>query len=158
MNQRQMARFLKISPPSVAKALPLLIKEKIIIYAKDKEMNLSSISLNRDSKIVMQLKRAENLKLIYESGIVDFLEEKFPGSTIVLFGSYSRGDDIKTSDIDIAIIGSKEKEINLEEYTNFLEREIRINFYNYWKDIHKNLKENLLNGIILIGGVRLWTP
>jgi predicted nucleotidyltransferase len=155
MNQRQMARFLKISPPSVAKALPLLIKEKIIIYAKDKEMNLSSISLNRDSKIVMQLKRAENLKLIYESGIVDFLEEKFPGSTIVLFGSYSRGDDIKTSDIDIAIIGSKEKEINLEEYTNFLEREIRINFYNYWKDIHKNLKENLLNGIILIGGVRL---
>jgi len=155
LNQREIARLLKVSPTAVSKVTKELEKEGLIKVIKNKTMNLFSIELNRDNEKAMMFKRVENLKMIYESGILKFLEEKFPGSTIVLFGSYSRGDDTITSDIDLAIISSKDKEIDLEKYNKLLEREIRINFYPGWKEIHKNLKENILNGIILVGGVEL---
>ena len=103
----------------------------------------------------MQLKRVANLKQIYETGLADFLEKEFAGAAIILFGSYSRGDDIANSDIDIAVIGRKDKLIGLSAYEKLLERTININFYESWKKIHKNLKENICNGIVLAGGIEL---
>ena len=87
--------------------------------------------------------------------LADFLEKEFAGATIILFGSYSRGEDIINSDIDIAVIGRKDKLIDLTYYEKTLDRKININFYGSFKSIHKHLKENLCNGIILIGGFEL---
>ena len=72
-----------------------------------------------------------------------------------VFGSYSRGDDTLSSDIDIAIIGRKEKGISLENFEKRLERKIILNFYPSLKEVHKELKENICNGIVLSGGVEL---
>jgi len=155
LNQRQIANHLGVSQPAVMKALPDLEKESLIKTKQDKETKRWSIELNRDHHRVMQLKRADNLKVVYEIGFADFLEKEFAGATIILFGSYSRGEDIINSDIDIAIIGRKEKEVDLTEYEKELNRKININFYQSFKGIHKHLKENLCNGIILIGGVEL---
>jgi len=154
-NQRQISNFLNVTQPAIMKALPYLEKSSLIKIKKDKETKRWSITLNRDNHKIMQLKRVDNLKQIYESGLADFLEKKFAGATIILFGSYSRGEDTFNSDIDIAIIERKEKNIGLEEYEKELERKININFYDSFKNIHKNLKENLCNGIVLIGGVEL---
>jgi predicted nucleotidyltransferase len=93
--------------------------------------------------------------MFYESELLDYLEESFPGSTIVLFGSFAFGEDNNDSDIDIAIIGSKQKEINLEKYNKLLSKEIILQFYPDFSSIHKNLRESILNGIILKGAVRL---
>ena len=127
---------------------------------KDKDSGRWSIGLNRDNPKTITLKRVENLRMIYNLGLVDFLEEKFPGSTIILFGSYSRGEDVwineengYKSDIDIAIIGAKEKQIELTKFDKLLERIIIINFYRSFKKIHKNLRDNILNGILLSGSV-----
>jgi predicted nucleotidyltransferase len=155
LNQRGVARILEVSPPAVMKALPKLEKEELIKIEQDKESKRWSIELNRDNPHVMQLKRADNLRLIYETGLADFLEQELAGATIILFGSYSRGEDTSTSDIDIAVIGRKQKDINLTKYDKILERIIIINFYRSFKDIHKHLKENICNGIVLAGGVEL---
>lgn len=155
LNQRQIANFLEVSAPAVMKALPGLEKENLIKIKQDKETKRWSIELNRGHHRVMQLKRADNLKLIYETGLADFLEKEFAGAAIILFGSYSRGEDIINSDIDIAVIGRKDKQIDVTKYEKELERQININFYDSFKIIHKNLKENLFNGIILAGGVEL---
>jgi len=155
LNQRQIANFLEVSQPAVMKALPDLEEESLIKTRQDKETKRWSIELNRENHKVMQLKRADNLKLIYETGLADYLEKEFAGATITLFGSYSRGEDIINSDIDIAVIGRKDKQIDLTKFEKELERQININFYDSFKNIHKNLKENLCNGIILIGGVEL---
>jgi len=111
--------------------------------------------LNKRNHKIMQLKRVDNLKQIYELGLVDFLDKEFAGATIILFGSYSRGDDLINSDIDIAVIGRKEKGIDLKKYEEQLERKININYYASFDKIHKNLKENLANGIVLSGGFQL---
>jgi len=99
--------------------------------------------------------------MIYESGLVGFLQEGFPGCAIILFGSYSRGDDILNvneghkSDIDVAIIGTKGKETELTKFEELLERIITINFYLSFKEIHKHLKDSILSGILLSGSVDL---
>ena len=155
LNQRQISKILEVTPPAVMKALPALEKENLIKIQQDKETKRWSIELNRDHHKIMQLKRADNLKQIYESGLADFLEKEFAGATIILFGSYSRGEDLINSDMDIAVIGRKDKLINTANYEKLLERTININFYDSFKKIHKHLKENLCNGIMLAGGVEL---
>ncbi|MFH1918112.1 MAG: nucleotidyltransferase domain-containing protein, partial [Nanoarchaeota archaeon] len=153
LNQRAISKILKVSPTAIAKSLGELEKNKLINIKRDSMMNLSLIELNRDGKRITELKRVENLKMIYESGVVDFLEEKFPGSTIILFGSYSFGEDTIKSDIDLAVVGCKEKKINIEKFEKILEREIRINFYGNFNEINKNLRSNIFNGIILVGRI-----
>jgi predicted nucleotidyltransferase len=160
-NARGMAKALKVSPTAISKSLGKFGKEDLIIVKKDKETGRLSIDLNRSSPEVIALKRVENLKMIYESGLVGFLSEGYPGSTIILFGSYSFGEDTLDSDIDIAVIGSKPiiKTARLEKFISrfeeLLERKINISFYADFKGINKYLKENILNGIVLKGGIEL---
>jgi predicted nucleotidyltransferase len=155
LSQRKIARTLNVSPTSIAKIIPLLEKRKIIRITRSKEMNLNLVELNRENQKVINLKKVENQKLIYESNLLELLKEKYPGCTIILFGSYAKGEDTINSDIDLTIIGSSKKNINLEKYEKFLEREIRINNYKTFKEINKELKENLCNGIVLSGGIEL---
>ena len=161
-NLRGIAMPLNVSPTAVSNALIELEKEGLIKIERSKTMNLLSIEFNRDNQRAIEMKRVENLKMVYESGLSDFLFNEFPGCTIILFGSYSRGEDVwireteeNRSDIDIAIIGIKGKEINLTRFHKMLERTIVINFYESWGSIHKHLKNNILNGILLSGGVEL---
>ena len=154
-NQRHIAKLLNVSPTAVGNSLEILEKEKVILVKKQGETNLSLIELNRDNSRVIFLKRAENFKMIYESGFPEFIYNSFPGATIILFGSYSRGEDVLESDIDIAIVGVNEEDLKLEKFEKVLERKININFYSNWKLIPKTLKNNILNGILLSGGVNL---
>lgn len=155
LNQRALANLLGVSAPAVIKALPSLEKKSVIKVTQDKNSKRWSIELNRDSPYIMQLKRADNLRWVYECGLFGYLEKEFAGATIILFGSYSRGEDTINSDIDIAIIGRKDKKINVNVFEKKLERKININFYDTFKGIHKHLKENICNGIVLSGGIEL---
>lgn len=155
LNQRTVARLLKVSPTAIGKALILLKDEGFIKIEKDKMVHITAISLNVDNQKAFLWKKIENLKLMYESEIVEYLEERYPGATIILFGSYGRGDDTITSDIDIAIIGRKETEMSLEIFERKLERKINIQFYEHLNQIDKYLRNNILNGIVLSGGVEV---
>ena len=154
-SQREIAKFLKVSPTAVANSLNGLVKGGLVKVESGKNTHLVSLNRDDDMRGVIGLKRVENLRQIYDSGLVRFLIEEFPGTTIILFGSYSRGEDVLESDIDIAIVGSKGRAVDLSKFEKILFREIRINFYNSFKEIHKNLRANILNGIILSGGVEL---
>ena len=157
LNQRTLAKMLKVSPTAVAKSLPLLKKEELIKFEKGNNINLNFVSFNRDSEKAIFFKKTENLKMLYEVLLIQFLYNNVPGSTIILFGSYSKGEDTIQSDIDLAVIGYKDKNLNLAEFEKKLERKINVNYYESWQGINKHLKNNLLNGITLIGAVELWS-
>ena len=74
VNQRAVAKILGVSPTAVAKAIPLLKEEGLIRVESDSVMNLMSIELDRDSEVAVSMKRVENLKMLYESELVGFLE------------------------------------------------------------------------------------
>ena len=153
LSQREISCFLDVSPTAIANSLKKLKKLNFIKLEKMKNINL--ISFNRDEQIAIELKRVYNLKNIYLAGLSSHLEEVFAGGTIILFGSYSFGEDVIESDIDIAIIGRKDKEVKLGKFEKYLGRKIRINTYSCWGEINKQLKNNILNGILLSGGVEL---
>lgn len=153
LSQREIAIMLKVSPTAVSNSVKDLKASGMAIVEKTKTINF--VSFNRDNPKAVDLKRVENLKNLYVSGLSDHLEKALPGATIILFGSYSRGEDICGSDIDIAVIGRKDKMLGLERYEKILNRQINVNFYDSWKKINVNLKNNILNGILLHGGVEL---
>lgn len=155
LNQRRISNILEVSQPAVNKALPRLEKENLIKIEQDKESKRWSIELDRDNQQVIWLKRADNLKQIYESGLAQFLTDNLAGSIIILFGSYAFGEDTDKSDIDLAVFGIKQKNINIEKFEKILERNIIINYYSSFKPIEKYLLNNLLNGITIKGTVEL---
>ncbi len=153
LSQREIAMMLKVSPTAVSNSTKKLRERNLIKVEKTKTINF--ISFNRSEKRAVELKRIENLKNVYLSGLSDYFENTLPGGTIILFGSYSRGEDTNTSDIDLAVIGRKDKALNLEKFERGLNRKIHVNFYDSWKKIHPHLKNNILNGVLLSGGIEL---
>ena len=155
-NMVRLAHYLEVSQPAIKKAIPKLQKKKLVLVKKDSVSKRYSIKLNRESSHVIHLKRVENMKRIYLSRLFSFLFNVFPGSTLILFGSYSYGEDVENSDIDIAILGCKEKQLDLSKFERVLDREISLNFYDSFKNIKdENLKNNILNGVLFSGGVDL---
>lgn len=155
MHPRTIALLLDVSHPAVSKSLPLLVEKNFLILQKEKNSPRFLVSLNRDNPLIIGLKRAENLKSLYESGFVLALYDHFPSATIILFGSYAFGEDTSTSDIDIATIGATPKNVDFSYFEKEFERSITINYYPSFQDIQKPLLNNILNGIILKGAVEL---
>lgn len=152
LSQREIAKLLKVSPTAISSIVKKLREMRLATVEKTKTINF--ISFNRDDPRAIELKRAENLKVITLSGLSQYLTEQLAGATVILFGSYSKGEDTITSDFDLAVIGRKEKGLTLQPFAKRLHRPINVNFYESW-NIHYNLKNNILNGIILQGSVEL---
>ena len=153
LSQREIAKILKVSPTTIKEPARKLKEKNLIKIEKTKTINF--ISFNRDEEKAINLKRAQNLKNTYTTGLTEHLKNELPGSTIIIFGSYSRGEDTNNSDIDIAVIERKEKKLTLNEYEKKLNRKININYYKTLKEINPELKNNILNGIIINGSVEL---
>ena len=160
LSQRDIAKLLGVSPTAIANSLKVLKSENMVLIEKTKTINF--VSFNRDEPRAIQKKRTENLSNIYSSGMLEGLESPLAGATLILFGSYAKGEDTSTSDIDLAVIGRKERSLDLERYEKILHRRINVNFYHSLKAIHQHLRNNILNGIVLLGSVetgsyRFWT-
>jgi len=95
-------------------------------------------------------KRNDVLLRLHESGLVDFLADKFAPDSIVLFGSASRGEDVEESDLDILLI-AKEESVDLRKFENTLKRKISLQFEQKVSDIPKDLMNNVVNGIVVHG-------
>ncbi|MBI3190087.1 nucleotidyltransferase domain-containing protein [archaeon] len=156
-NARGLAIHLEVSQPAIAKAMPMLEKHELIHIEKDRNSKRLSIRLNRDNPLVIGIKRADNIRQVYESGLAEFLREKFPSCTVILFGSFAKGEDTSKSDIDIAVVGAKNNAIthDMTSFEKKLMKEVRINFYRSFKSINTELRNNILGGILISGWVEL---
>jgi predicted nucleotidyltransferase len=148
---RELSRLIKISPNSISNALKELEKENLILIEKNITLKIKANPNNDQFKYK---KRINNLNKIYSSGLIEYINEKFPLSTTILFGSYSKGEDNEKSDIDIAILDTKEKALELEKYEQLLNRKMNIECINL-KNLTKELKNSIINGITLKGQIEL---
>ncbi|MBI2656918.1 nucleotidyltransferase domain-containing protein [Candidatus Woesearchaeota archaeon] len=146
---RELSRLLRLSMPTIISATDKLAKEKIII--KEKGKVITKVTANRNNIDFARLKRLHNLELIYNSGLVNHLSESYnQPKAIILFGSFSRGEDIEKSDIDIAVITNKRLNSDLSKYEKILKKTINLHEVNLDK-ISEEFKANLANGIVLEG-------
>ena len=66
-----------------------------------------------------------------------------------------KGDDIENSDIDI-FVQAKEKGLNLVEYEKTLNRKISLFFKENFSKLNAELKNNIINGIVLKGYLKMF--
>ena len=152
VHARELSRNTGLSIFSVLEAIKKLSKEGLISVNKKGNMKIVKAS---NSSVFVRKKRVKNLEKIYDSDLIDYVSEMYnKPEAIILFGSYSRGDDIETSDIDIAIITKKHKDHKngLERFERILSRKISVHEIDI-KKISKEFHNNLINGIVLEGAL-----
>lgn len=146
---RELSRLLKLSMPTIISTTDKLAKERLII--KEKGKVTTKVMANRDNIDFTRLKRLHNLDLIYKSSFISHISESYnQPKAIILFGSFSRGEDVEKSDIDIAVMTNKKLNLDLSEYENILKKAINLHEVNLDK-VSKEFKANLANGIVLEG-------
>ena len=148
----EISKTIKLAHTSVKKNLKKLIGEGLITKSIEKKgkRKFPIYKASLDSKNFKKYKIVYNLYSLLESGLIEFVEEKLMPKSIVLFGSYSRGEDIGESDIDLFVECNKEQ-LDLKSFEKKLGRTIQINFREDFTLYSKELKNNIINGITLRG-------
>ena len=150
---REISRIIKLHHKSVL----IYIKQLLslgLIKVNTKTL-YKSYNANTENSMFQRYKKTINQIKIYESGLIDYLYERLMPNCIVMFGGYAKGTDIKTSDIDI-FIETKEEKIDITKFEEKLGRKIHLVFEKDIKDLNKELKNNIINGIDLNGNLRLF--
>lgn len=150
---RELSRLTRLSPSGILKIVSKLEREKIIL--KKKNNVTTNFKLNLNFEKVLRLKRIYNLYFLYDSELIDFLIDLYNYPTcIIVFGSYSLGEDFEKGDIDIAVITKKHKKLDLSKFEKYLSKEIHLLEVDLDK-VSEEFKNNLANGVILYGHLDL---
>lgn len=150
---REIARLAKLAPLSTTNYLKKFVAQGLISRAK--KGIYPTYQANRDSEAFKRLKRQNTVWKLYDSGFVDYTISECSPDAIILFGSASRGEDVETSDIDVCIIAA-ESSLKLKPYEKVLQRKIASFFSKTFEELSPELKNNILNGTILYGYVKVF--
>lgn len=157
---REIARIFKKNPVTIKKYLHGFVKSGILSLKKERGFFL--YSSNSESENYKELKKHYNREKLINSEIIDLIKKEFNLPTIIIFGSFERGEDNKNSDIDVCIISEEKKEINkdLKKYEKILNRNIQLHIFT--KKQFKELKtknpglfSSVINGSKLYGLIEI---
>jgi predicted nucleotidyltransferase len=148
----EISRKSKLAHTSTKKHLNELMEMNIIKEAEEKKgaRIFPVYSANFNSAEYKKNKRIYNLLKLEDAGLIEFLKDKLAPKSIVLFGSYARGEDLEESDIDL-FVECKKGEIEVQKYEKTLQRRIQLHFKGNFRDYPAELKNNILNGMVLSG-------
>ncbi|MDY6788334.1 MAG: MarR family transcriptional regulator, partial [Candidatus Nanohaloarchaea archaeon] len=119
---REIARETGISVSTVSKAVKELEAQGLV----EVKEGVTKQVKGSDNQYFRDMKRVYNMKELFNSGVLDRIEEKLRPDAVVLFGSYSRGEDREDSDIDLASINGKDEDFGLERFEKEVNRTINI--------------------------------
>ena len=147
-----MSREIKLAHTSLKKNVKVLLKNGLIMELKEKRGGrvFPVYKARSDDKNFRRQKISYNISALFESGVVDFIQEKLMPKSIVLFGSYARGEDTEQSDIDL-FVECNEEELKLEKFEKKLGRTIEIHFKEHFNTYPNELKNNIINGVVVSG-------
>ncbi len=150
---REYARMNGITPPTASAHLKKMHDEG---FLKRRGFRRSVLfSANTGSEIFDEFCILYHKLKIKDSGLTDYLKEKLLHPTIILFGSLSKAENTKESDIDLCLITKSKAEIDLSKFEKKLDREIQVFRHPSLKDIpNEHLVNNMINGRILSGLVK----
>lgn len=150
---REIARLTKISPPSVMGYLKEFEKDSLI--KKQIKRDIPFYMAIRDNSNFMLYKKISILFELNNVGLIDYLWDKLSPEVIILYGSFSKGESIENSDVDLFILG-KDKNLKLGDFEKKISKKIHLLFKRSVKEIPNELKNNILNGIILRGYITVF--
>ena len=144
----------EISRPQTNLWLKKFIKEELIKKLKPKNKNPYYVS-DYESPNYRNKKRLFALEKLNKSGFLRHLLKLEKAKTIILFGSLSRWDWYKDSDIDLFIYGNPEG-LKIVDYELKLHREIQLficHNKNELKKLSRGLIKNIISGYTIKGNI-----
>lgn len=152
---REIGRLAKLAPKSVGIYLDELIKEGLVLKEPHRLHKYPVYYANRDGASFKLYKKLDLVASLFETGLVDDLYDTFVPECIVLFGSAARGEDVLESDLDI-FIEAEGKSIDFSKFEKKLGRKINPFFSAGFRKLSPELKNNIINGIILKGYLKAY--
>ena len=128
----------------------LLRYEKDGLLRSEKQFNAIVFRIYKSDTYTKLLHLYWFLK-ITESGLLDEIENCYFTNKIILFGSIQKGEQTINSDIDIAVVGDKIKDIDTAPFEKKLKREIQIIEWDNKKSKKIPLYQNIKKGYRLRG-------
>ncbi len=149
---RELSRITGLSPTGIIKIIKKLKQENLLVSKKEKVTEEIKPTFNDKFYLI---KRLYNIYSLYDSGLIDFLKGFYEEpKVIILFGSYSKGLDTEKSDIDICVITNKDDLPDLKTFERKLNRKINV-INPRIKNMKKEFKNSLINGVVLEGYIEL---
>ncbi len=151
----EIVRKTKMARNSVNKWLIRFQKEGIIKKIKKKNKFPYFVSDFHNPRFKAK-KRLYALNKFYQTGFLPHLMNLKKAKTVVIFGSFSRADWYKGSDIDLFVFGSSEG-FDKFKFQSKLKREIEVYEYSGVKEIKKissGLIKNVINGYVVKGRIQ----
>ena len=150
---RESARILDMDPMTVKRSLSLLLRDELLV--KTEEKNRILYQANMENPAIRHLKISYNLSFLQEKKMVKFIINKMKSVTsIMLFGSFAKGENDESSDIDIVTI-SLSKDKPTAELAKLLGRDV--NLLNFtpaqWSNQSKKNRAFYLD--VIVDGISL---
>ena len=117
-----------------------------------------NVQANIESEEYRFYKKIFNLYRIERWGLLGLLKQEFQNPEgIILFGSFSRGEDTEESDIDLLVLTKKEVNIDtkLKIYEKEFNRKINIITLPSLEKSENSFKNTVANGIVLHGYLKV---
>ncbi|MBD3304434.1 hypothetical protein GF343_04765 [Candidatus Woesearchaeota archaeon] len=149
---RGIARKLSLSHATVLKYIEDL--QKLELIKKKKETLYPTYYANTESPEYKFYKKNWLVFNLTKSGLIDFIQKQTLPSAIVLFGSGAKATFTDKSDIDI-FVEAKESELDLSKYEKKINRKINLLFESNINNLSKELRNNIVNGVILYGFIKI---
>ncbi len=152
---RKIAKETKLSTTAVVQAI-VDLKNADIILVEHSDFT-KNVKANVESDIYKFYKRVFNLYRLERHHFIETLKQQFQAKTIILFGSFARGEDIESSDIDLLIISNRKENIIplLHRMEKELNRPIHLHFLESIDKSEPEFKNALANGIVLHGYLKI---
>ena len=149
---RGLARESRLSHATILNHINDLQKLSLI---KKKEATLyPTYFANTESQKYKFYKKNWFVFKINESGLIDYVQKEALPSSIILFGSGGKATFTEMSDIDIFVEASGAK-LDLAKYEKKLNRKINLLFEQNINNLSKELRNNIINGVILYGFIKI---
>ncbi len=149
---RGLARELKLSHATILNYINELQK---LGFIKKKEVTLyPTYFANTENQKYKFYKKNWLIFKITESGLIDYIQKEALPSSIILFGSGAKATFTEKSDIDL-FVESNEAKLNLTKYEKKLNHKINLLFEQNINNLSKELRNNILNGVVLYGFIKI---
>ncbi len=149
---RGIARHLELSHATVIKYIANLEK---LDFVKKKEATLyPTYFANTESQKYKFYKKDWLVLKINESRLIDHIQKETLPSSIILFGSGAKATFTEKSDIDI-FVEANEVKLDLTKYEKKLNHKINLLFESNINTLSKELRNNIINGVILYGFIKI---
>jgi predicted nucleotidyltransferase len=151
INVREYAKIMHVSPPTASKLLAHYNSEGLLL--KEIYRNYILFHTNNESRNFIDLSRIYWRHKLYK--LLLAAEKELTNPVVVLFGSLSKAETKKDSDVDLAVFAGKKK-LNTTKIEMELKRRVHVLWLDSLNEVkNKELAGNIINGYVLTGRLQI---